>query len=129
MAQLQAELKRAILDEIWEGSGSGDTLADVIKAFKSAKWDSISSGRLIIATSGNNYSVSFSEDMQRKLGPDQMFMLGQEFKEVYDVAVAALGTAGTTVTDEATFTTMLGLMPTVTECGSDRLLMRMQGFR
>lgn len=127
MAQLQAELKRAILDEIWEISADGAVLADVIKAFKSARWDPISSGRLILSTSGNSYSVTFSEDLQRKLGPDQMFMLGQEFKEAYSDSVDSLTQLGTAITDDAVFTLMMGLFDTVREVGTDRTLLRMGG--
>ena len=110
MAQLQAELKRGILDELWYlvPETAATTLEEAIRSFKSARWSSISSGLFVINTSGGGYSVSFSNpELFRQLGPDQFFMLGQEFLDILTDARATLTTAGTDQTDDNLFATMM----------------------
>lgn len=96
MAQLQAQLKRGILDELWESApDSAGSLLDVIRSFKSARWDSIKTGTFVVNTSGGGYSVSFHvPEMFRQLGPDQFFMLGMEFVDIYNDAVSTLASNG-----------------------------------
>lgn len=110
MAQLQAQLKRAILDELWGPvpEASALTLEDVIRAFKSARWDSIKTGSFVVNTSGGGYSVSFHvPELFRQLGPDQFFMLGQEFLDIRTDAIATLTAAAADTSDESVFATMM----------------------
>ena len=111
MAQLQAQLKRGILDELWyavpESTDKG-LLESAIRAFKSARFENIKTGLYISSTSGGGYSVSFAQpELFRQLGPDQFFMLGMEFLDILTDAKATLSAAGTDDTDENLFQTMM----------------------
>jgi hypothetical protein len=111
VAQLQAQLKRGILDELWyavpEELKDG-ALEATIRAFKSARWDAIKTGTFVVSTSGGGYSVSFSmPELFRQLGPDQFFMLGQEFLDVMADAKVTVANAGQEVTDANVFDTMM----------------------
>lgn len=103
MAQLQAQVKRGILDELWyAGQKSALSLEDSIRGFKSARWDSIQTGSFVVNTAGGGYSVSFHvPELFRQLGPDQFFALGQEFLEILTDARATLTTAGQDPTNDA----------------------------
>lgn len=65
-------------------------MQDTIRGFKSARWQDIQNGTFVVSTSGGGYTASFHvPEIFRQLGPDQFFILGQEFLEILDDAKTA----------------------------------------
>ena len=121
MAQIQAELKRAILDELWNAvpQNSAATLEEIIRKFKSGMWPNIKNGSFVNATSANGNQVSREIPAYvRQLSPDQFFMLGQEFLELQTLAISTLGG---TPDDDAVYSEMQSSdsMQTVRRIGGD----------
>ncbi len=109
MANIQAQLKRAILDEIWNSvpEDHASTLEELIRKFKSGLWFNIKSGSFINSTSSNGNQVSREIPAYvRQLSPDQFFMLGQELLELRDAAITDLGVAGDGSADQAIYDCM-----------------------
>ena len=111
MAQLQAQLKRGILDELWNAvpvKADEGALEAAIRGFKSARFEAIQTGTYIVNTSGGGYSVSFAApELFRQLGPDQFFMLGMEFLDILTDAITTLAANNITATNEALFACMM----------------------
>lgn len=118
MAQLQAQLKRGILDEIWyQAKSVASSLEVAIRGFKSVRFDDIKRGTFVSSTSGGGHSVTFHiPELFRQLGPDQFFMLGQEFLDLFATVTANQTAAGLPTDDDSLFAAMMASdqMQTVT---------------
>lgn len=130
MAQLQAQLKRGILDELWQiAKVQNIALEDAIRAFKSRSWNLIRTGQFVIASAGSGHSVTFaSPELFRQLTPDQYMMLGMEFLEVMADAITTNAFSGdlTPEQQQTVFTTMMAddRLQTVRAVGADFTTLR-----
>jgi hypothetical protein len=130
VAQLQAQLKRGILDELWQiAKVQNITLEDAIRDFKSASWNRIRTGQFVIASAGAGHSVTFaSPELFRNLTQDQYMMLGMEFLEVMADAITTNGFSGDLTSDQqqTVFTTMMAddRLQTVRSHGQDYTTLR-----
>jgi hypothetical protein len=124
MATLAAELKRAILDELWYTAPEGVGLEACIRAYKSSRFADVKTGRFVTNTSGGGYAVSFNvPEIVRQLTPEQLLMLCQEYLELLDSCRVILGG---TPSDDDLFQSMMqqDQMQTVRELQRDYTCLR-----
>jgi hypothetical protein len=143
MAALKAELKRAFLQSIYDAykaetlladlTGDTDgpaivTFEDALKAFQHYCFGNVKDGKTLFHTAGLGHETRWALPMQwRSFSEDEVFSMGQEFREVHNEAIVTLADAGNIhPNDSAILSTMMAndRMQTVTDTQRDFTLLR-----
>ncbi len=93
MVYIQAEIKRALLRNISRNATkSSATLREALEAYQDQSAGAVNTGRIILNTSGGGYSTSLEMSAQwKQLTQEQVTALTEEYINVYDDALSALG--------------------------------------
>lgn len=124
MATIEAQIKRGFLQCLYDCSvDNAKPLLSVLKDFQKKGFEGVRQGLLLTSTSGNGHSSSFAMPaFGMQLTQDQIFSLAQEFREVYNDAIATLSGLGfPNPYDSSIFSTMNSddRLQTITEFKND----------
>jgi len=101
VAQIQAEIKRAMLRQLAEGAKkTGSTFKETLLAFQSAITDqpSFRKGKILVSTSGSGQSSSFQiSNLGQQLIPENWLAMTEEFFDILDDTLGAFA-----LTDDGT---------------------------
>src|SRR5436190_8763373 len=149
MAALKAELKRSFLQSIADAVEDGIaqqempstvpgqqdapivTLGAGLKAFQRMGFEALKGGKLSLGSAGFNHEVKWAPPMHwRSFSQDEVFVMAQEFREVFNDAISTLADAGnSSPTDATILATMMAddRLQTVTSQQHDYSMLRRSG--
>jgi hypothetical protein len=96
VANVQAQIKRGFLRQLYEACPDAISFRDALLAFQAAGFTAIKSGRLVVSSSGGGFSTSFEIPQGgRQFSQEQVFALSEEFISIFDDNVVADDDAAT----------------------------------
>ncbi len=119
MASLKSELKRAFLQSIYDAVLAGTiqndltsgtdsdsviitTLLEGLQGFQRLGFSNLKGGKTLMQTAGLGHEVRWvPPQVWRSFSEDEVFSMGQEFREVYNEALVTLSAAGNNSPNDA----------------------------